>query len=724
MSSPVRLIFGVHSHQPVGNLDEVFHRALEQAYEPFLHVLERHPSVRVVFHYSGCLYEWLEAHEPGHLDRLAALARAGRIEMLGGGFYEPILPLIPAGDRVGQIRLMARYLRERFGAEARGMWLAERIWEPTLPATLHEAGVDFTILDDYHFLASMDTDPVGGYYLTEDQGLVTRLFPISERLRYLIPFREPQETIDYLRELGGRARPDGPPPVAVIVDDGEKFGMWPGTSAWVYGGGGQAGWLERFFGLLEENASWLQTTTFGQTLAEVPPAGRVYLPPGSYMEMGGWALTSARGREFASSLEAAQQRPEWPRERLFLRGGFFRNFLAKYSESFLMTRRAQLLSAEMDRDTVAAAEARAGLPDEGRRDLWRAMCNCGYWHGIFGGLYLPHIRRAVGRHLCRARRRLDAGPHLGATRCVPVDVDADGHDEIEMHTPRLGLLIEPGCGGALSVLDLKDHDAPLGLTLTRRIEIYHDAMRASAEDAPRANAAGRRSIHEIEAGASDEMMSLVVADDRPRGSLVDRFLPAGARPEELMRGEVRDRGDFFGGRYEVLSVESPGESGQGRARVTLSRAGLVNGTPVTLRKTLTVQDGRLEAGYRLEGDLPEGTLFAVELNLALVESMGRVRLLDGPEEGRVIPLSAAAAGGPAWRVQVQDDHQDVDIRLEMLSPAAVWHYPVRTVSRSEKGYEANYQGSALLIVWGGSAPIPRETSMTLMVDHLTTQTAV
>jgi hypothetical protein len=114
----------------------------------------------------------------------------------------------------------------------------------------------------------------------------------------------------------------------------------------------------------------------------------------------------------------------------------------------------------------------------------------------------------------------------------------------------------------------------------------------------------------------------------------------------------------------------------------------------------------------------------VELNLALVESMGRVRLLDGAEEGRVLPLSDVARGAPVTRLQVQDDHQDVDLRLDLLFPAAVWHYPVRTVSRSEKGYEANYQGSALLIVWGGSAPVPRETSIVLMTGPLTTQNAV
>ncbi|MGH9866999.1 MAG: alpha-amylase/4-alpha-glucanotransferase domain-containing protein [Candidatus Polarisedimenticolia bacterium] len=706
MISPVRLIFGVHSHQPVGNLDEVFTRALNDAYDPFLSALERHPSVSMVFHYSGCLLEWLDRHAPAHLDRLAVLARAGQIEMLTGGFYEPILPLIPPGDRVGQIRLMTRHLKERFGAEARGMWLAERIWEPTLPGTLAEAGVDFTILDDYHFLASMDTDPVGGYYVTEDQGKVTRLFPISERLRYLIPFREPEEAIEHLRQLGAEAQPGGREVVAVIVDDGEKFGMWPGTQAWVYGADGQPGWLDSFMGLLEDNASWLKTTTFQQVMREVDPRGRVYLPPGSYMEMGGWSLPTRRGREFAAATQQAKERPEWERDRPFLRGGFFRNFMAKYPESFLMLRRAQLLSAEMDHAAQAAEQARAGYPDPARRELWRAMCNCSYWHGIFGGLYLPHIRRSVGTHLCRARRLLDEATGAPEVRCRPVDVDVDGRDEIEIHTPQLGLLVEPAAGGALSVVDLKQGDIPLGFTLTRRIEVYHADMLSASDRS--GHGEGRRSIHEIEVGASDEMKALVVADDRLRASAVDRFLSAGATPHDLARGLPLERGDFFNGRYDVRAVESPPAPGRGAARVVMERAGRVDGRPVTLTKSIAAEGGRLELGWRFGSPPPEGVLFAVELNLALIESTGRLRLGE-----RVVPLSDTVELQDVERLVIEDDHLHVLLSLNPLPSAAVWHYPVRTVSRSERGYEANYQGSALLIVWGAASAVPRAATIVL-----------
>jgi alpha-amylase len=717
LSGTVRLVFGVHSHQPMGNFDDVFARALDHAYDPFLDALARHPSIKAVLHYSGCLCEWMEAHAPAHLDRVARLARSGQVEILGGGFYEPILSLIPPTDRLGQLRLQTRYVRDRFGADVRGMWLPERIWEPTLPGILREAGIDYALLDDYHFLSSMDGDPVGGYYVTEDQGDPIHLFPISERLRYLIPFRDAGETIAHLKALATAPASPRHVPVAVIVDDGEKFGLWPGTREWVYGRKGEGGWLESFLRALEENASWLKTSTFAEVRRDIEPRGRVYLPPGSYFEMGAWALPAGRGREFDDEIHAARNDGAWARRRPFLRGGFFRNFQAKYSESLLLVRRAQMLSAMLDEDTAQTGADRSGFPSPARRELWRAMCNCSYWHGIFGGLYLPHIRRAVGEHLCRAQRLADPRRERLVSRFV--DADADGRLEVEIQTPRLGLLVEPERGGALSVIDFKEKDFPLGLTLTRRMESYHrEVLEAKADGASDSDHA---SIHEVRGRATEEMKALVVADDRPRASAVDRFLDAGARPEDLHKAVCVDRGDFFDGRYAPTLL--PQTSTAEFAGVVLSREGKVAGRPLSLIKTIRAgRSGRdLEVLHKLGGapagaavSLP-GVQFAVEFNLALIEEAGRIVVLDGPDAGRALSLSREAEAGVATAVRVEEGHAGFTLTFKLNPAAAVWHYPIRTVSRSEEGYEAIYQGSALLFVWGGGGAVPGETRIEMAI---------
>ncbi len=136
MTAHVNLMFGVHSHQPVGNFDGVFRESYETCYRPFLETLARHPGVRAALHYSGSLLEWMEENEPGYIDNIGSMVERGQVEILSGGFYEPIPPIIPREDAIGQLRMMNDYIRRRFGREPRGLWLTERVWEPHLPTSI------------------------------------------------------------------------------------------------------------------------------------------------------------------------------------------------------------------------------------------------------------------------------------------------------------------------------------------------------------------------------------------------------------------------------------------------------------------------------------------------------------------------------------------------------------------------------------------------------------
>jgi 4-alpha-glucanotransferase len=151
---------------------------------------------------ADLLIEWLNDHHPEYLDRLARLVEAGRVEIVGGAFYEPILTMIPSRDRIGQITSFADWLENRLGGKIRGAWVPERVWEQSLTGDLAEAGVQYTVLDDFHFRgAGLSCEQLHGYYVTEDDGQIVSIFPGSERLRYLIPFRSPEETIEYLRGI-------------------------------------------------------------------------------------------------------------------------------------------------------------------------------------------------------------------------------------------------------------------------------------------------------------------------------------------------------------------------------------------------------------------------------------------------------------------------------------------------------------------------------------------
>ena len=111
----IHFILIIHAHQPVGNFDSVIEKVYQRSYLPFLEHLSRHPSVRIGLHYSGALLEWLEAHHPEFLEKLGSMSERGQVEILGGGFYEPILIAIPPEDQQEQIRRMREYIKKRFG---------------------------------------------------------------------------------------------------------------------------------------------------------------------------------------------------------------------------------------------------------------------------------------------------------------------------------------------------------------------------------------------------------------------------------------------------------------------------------------------------------------------------------------------------------------------------------------------------------------------------------
>src|SRR6476660_6220534 len=141
---PLRFVFGLHDHQPVGNFDGVFEQAYRDGYEPFLSLSERFPEIRISLHHSGCLLEWLVAHRPEYVARVRSLVQSGQVEILGGAFFEPILSMIPSWDREGQVTSYTDYLRDLYGCTVRGLWLAERVWEPELVSDLARAGIEYT----------------------------------------------------------------------------------------------------------------------------------------------------------------------------------------------------------------------------------------------------------------------------------------------------------------------------------------------------------------------------------------------------------------------------------------------------------------------------------------------------------------------------------------------------------------------------------------------------
>src|SRR6266478_3079261 len=327
----------IHAHQPCGNFEHVLEKAYDSSYLPFIEHLEKHPECHLGLHYSGPLLTWIEEHRPEYVSRLKKLVQAGQVELVGGGFYEPILVSIPPEDQHEQITRLAAYLEKHFGRLPSGAWLAERVWEPQLPTALASANVAYTLVDDMHFLAAgFEPQELFGAYIAEDRGKTVWLYPGQKALRYLIPFGKVEDVIAYLRDAAS-THPGG---VAAMGDDMEKFGVWPGTHEHCY----TDGWLSDFFTALEANSDWLAVSTPGSYLETNAPLGRADLPTASYTEMMEWALPTRVRQRYHEVLKEFSARPE---VLSFFRGGSWRGFFRKYPESNLLHKKMLRVSARI-----------------------------------------------------------------------------------------------------------------------------------------------------------------------------------------------------------------------------------------------------------------------------------------------------------------------------------------------------------------------------------------
>ena len=700
----------LHNHQPVGNFPWVFQQVYEEAYLPIIEALERHPGVRLSLHYTGSLLDWMEEAHPEYLARIAALVQRKQVEIVSGGYYEPILPSIPDIDKIAQIRRLSAWVQRHFGTQPTGMWCAERVWEPGLPRLLREAGIEWTILDDVHFNnVGLEDSELYGYYATEDQSSILKVYATSKTLRYTIPWRPVHETIEALRSLatveGNR--------ILVMGDDGEKFGSWPDTRLHCWGSDGHNGWVDAFFTALEENSDWLHTTPLGEYARQYPALGRIYIPTSSYIEMTEWALPPQKSFQFGKllhQLEAAKREDILQ----FMRGGFWRNFLVRYHE--INNQHKKMLRVH---DAVYAAQP--GTEEyPGLMHLWKAQANDTYWHGLFGGIYMGHVRSAIYHHLIKAENAADAlrfGPGSWQ-RYEFTDFDRDSQNELIVESDQQNLYIDPQRGGTLFEWDMRRSMHNLLSVMTRHEEGYHQTLREFEQE--RRKHATEQSEEYGQAAGSSEPASphttvrtkepgldqYLVIDRYRRNSLIDHFLAPGITLADFAQIHFEEQGNFVEAPYHT-------EAQQDARGITVSmtrdgmvkRPGAMAPLPVRVSKTLFVPTGeeRLVVRYTIQnlGQSRLQTRFACEWNIHLMGGGGNDQAyyqVEGHElenghfdsTGEVPDVRSLHIGN-RWIEQ--------DLAFSLSEAATLWRFSIETVTGSEAGFERNHQGSSLTLLW-------------------------
>ena len=684
----VSLVLIIHAHQPIGNFDSVLEQNYQRAYLPFIECLERHPGVSVNLHYSGVLLEWLEQRHPEYLGRLRKLREAGGIEFLGGGFYEPILISIPEQDRLAQIGLMQDYLKDHLGERPRGAWLTERVWEPALPETLARAGVEYTLVDDTHFFsAGLEPEQLYGYYWTESLGQWVKVIPGLKILRYSLPWKPVAETLAMLESIA-EAHPNA---LVAMGDDLEKFGGWPQTYRSVY----EEHWLEDFFSAVEANQSWLECPRASQFLDSHEAMGCVYFPTASYREMSEWTLPPRAAARYEEALARVQSLEGADEILPFLNAGSWRNFLSKYSESNLLHKQMLALSQRFQNAKPSASPA---AWRSAYRHLLAAQCNDSYWHGVFGGLYAPHLRHGLYSHLLQAEAALERIE--GDFRKSPVHLSRregflPGHEALEIGSRRVNCLIQPSDGATVAAMHYKKAPINLVNSLRRRPEAYHRKVQAAASP----SAGGFQSIHDRVLSKQEGLERYLLYDSYDRHAFRIYFFSALKCFDDFASLQLEESPDWAGGGYTWA------ETGPGACLFTRTGSLQMDGKSLELSVQKEFElvpapsSDRLHCGLKVDCMQGSGRLrLGLELVLNLLAEHAPDRYYFAEQWKETLDWQGEIAiPGP---LHLQDDWLKVNLELAPTpAPARWWLTPIYTVSQSEEGFERVYQGSSIMPVW-------------------------
>lgn len=623
------LLFGIHNHQPVGNFEYVLKYAYDNCYKPLVDVVKRYPSIKLNIHFSGWLLEWLYKNHPDYIKEIKSFVESGKIEIFAGGFYEPILPIFPQEDRLVQIKKLKDRIQEIFGRRPKGLWLAERVWEQELVKTLELSGMDYLPLDDSHFeLSGFKRDELEGYYISEYDGHTVGIFPIDKELRYMIPFENAEKIVDYLKE--------NPRKTFTFFDDGEKFGLWPGTYEHVY----KNGWLDDFFKLISEN-DWIETMTFSEYFEKFNPTGRVYLPSSSYEEMLEWSLPSEiRGKLETGSIDQNRFIGNW------------RNFLVKYTEANLMHKkilyvRSKITDITKEKNNVVDA-------------YLKSQANDAFWHGLFGGIYLPHLRKSIYENIIFVENEVYR-PRSGEIDVC--DFDCDGSDEILLSNSDLNVYIDPDYGGRILEIDIRNKLFNVQNTMTRRYEPYHDKMKDSGVD--------------------------LYFDWYERFSSIDHFFGDTTSLDSFSKANYEELGDF---------VNQPFQYGVSDDKiVVLKRKGHVwfddFWTEIELLKSVELFGNEVLLNYRFSNTsgFKVPYWYGCEFNFGLLSDRGRyVEIADKKfelYESREIKTDG---------LHITDQPDGFKIKVSVDKIMNFWVFPIHTVSYSESGPERIFQSICIV----------------------------
>ncbi|MBC7353658.1 MAG: DUF1926 domain-containing protein, partial [Thermogutta sp.] len=323
------------------------------------------------------------------------------------------------------------------------------------------------------------------------------------------------------------------------------------------------------------------------------------------------------------------------------------------------------------------------------------QCNCPYWHGAFGGIYLPHLRNAIYEQLITADELLEKaqGRPEHWVQATAEDFNFDGRPEIRLANDRMVAYLAPHQGGILYEWDCRPVRRNLLATMTRRPELYHEKVRAGASPEHQ----GCASIHDRVVFKQAGLESRLQYDIYPRKSLVDLVLSPETTLEQAASGQIMPWAKLWEQPYEGTIHTNPD-----RVRATLTTEADVLDQRIRVTKAVLLSAGSsiLEVAYRLENLPPDRPfLFAVEFNFAGLPAEADDRFFLSLAEEKLGHLGTRLDLGQVSGLALVDQWLGLRVQVGFSRPTDVWTFPVASVSQSEGGFELVHQSVAVQPHW-------------------------
>ncbi|AEC01764.1 alpha-amylase/4-alpha-glucanotransferase domain-containing protein [Parasphaerochaeta coccoides] len=385
------MFIGAYSQIPHGSSPQAFKRVVDCALKPLLTHLYQKPWVRLHLYLSGALLECLDDSYPEINMLIVDLIKKEQLEFLTGGYYQPVLHVLPAKERSLQIEKMTTLLRKRFGKRARVLWCYNQIWNPSLVNTMKMCSLDAVVISPF--------DALGGKTGTEkpfrmqEMGKFIKVFPSDDGISYAVrQYADGQTDIEMLKRSMKTSLASHPDAFAMINIDQLCQGaaqMVPRDDEHVWNV------FETVFSLFPEEVQSDQGKTQLYALVERPeePLPLGYLPSGWY------------GRD--ASIEGVRA---------------FNDLLVQdntvnYLHARLLTLTEIVRAYRKNRDVRKYVEAL----------LEKASGSAAYIRDSAGGPYTGGLRKYCYRHISAAEQQLMKQPDISFP--FQQDVDYDGMDE-------------------------------------------------------------------------------------------------------------------------------------------------------------------------------------------------------------------------------------------------------------------------------------------------------